>query len=177
MVELELMIRHRARRILVVCPASLQVQWRDQMRDKFGLDFRIVDSELMRICGESGASMSTPGRISPGSSRPSTSSSGSVPCGCSGKPCRRRRVGLSPPLRHLVVDEAHNVPRLVEANTPPIPCAPRPCGSWPRTSSTSCFSPPRPTTATRRVSRHSWSCWTISVSLVARCPTENSLGR
>ncbi len=41
-------IRHRARRILVVCPASIQVQWRDQMRDKFGLDFRIVDSELMR---------------------------------------------------------------------------------------------------------------------------------
>ena len=48
MVKLELVIRHRARRILIVCPASLQVQWRDQMRDKFGLDFRIVDSELMR---------------------------------------------------------------------------------------------------------------------------------
>ena len=44
----ELIIRHRARRVLVVCPASLQFQWRDQMRDKFGLDFRIVDSELMR---------------------------------------------------------------------------------------------------------------------------------
>jgi len=48
LVALELIIRHRARRILVICPASLQVQWRDQMRDKFGLDFRIVDSELMR---------------------------------------------------------------------------------------------------------------------------------
>lgn len=48
MTVLELIIRHRARRILVLCPASLQVQWRDQMRDKFGLDFRIVDSELMR---------------------------------------------------------------------------------------------------------------------------------
>ena len=48
MVALELIIRHRARKILVVCPASLQVQWRDQMRDKFGLDFRIVDSTLMR---------------------------------------------------------------------------------------------------------------------------------
>ena len=36
------------RRILIVCPASLQVQWKEQMRDKFGLDFRIVDSELMR---------------------------------------------------------------------------------------------------------------------------------
>jgi superfamily II DNA or RNA helicase len=44
----ELIIRHRARRILVVCPAALQIQWRDQMRDKFGLDFRIVDSELMK---------------------------------------------------------------------------------------------------------------------------------
>jgi SNF2 family DNA or RNA helicase len=48
MVILELIIRHRARRALVVCPAGLQMQWRDQMRDKFGLDFRIVDSELMR---------------------------------------------------------------------------------------------------------------------------------
>jgi hypothetical protein len=48
MVGLELIIRHRARKILVVCPSALQIQWRDQMRDKFGLDFRIVDSSLMR---------------------------------------------------------------------------------------------------------------------------------
>ena len=48
MVALELIIRHRARKILIVCPSSLQIQWREQMRDKFGLDFRIVDSELMR---------------------------------------------------------------------------------------------------------------------------------
>jgi superfamily II DNA or RNA helicase len=48
MVALELILRHRARKILVVCPSSLQIQWRDQMRDKFGLDFRIVDSSLLR---------------------------------------------------------------------------------------------------------------------------------
>ncbi len=48
MTILELIIRHRARKVLVVCPASLQVQWRDQMRDKFGLDFRIVDSDLLK---------------------------------------------------------------------------------------------------------------------------------
>src|SRR5271157_1552040 len=48
MVALELIIRHRTRKILIVCPASLQVQWQEQMRDKFGLDFRIVNSELMR---------------------------------------------------------------------------------------------------------------------------------
>ncbi|GAC1365898.1 MAG: DISARM system SNF2-like helicase DrmD [Ktedonobacteraceae bacterium] len=43
----ELLIRHRARRILIVCPAALQVQWHDQMRDKFGLEFRVVDSKLL----------------------------------------------------------------------------------------------------------------------------------
>lgn len=48
LVAQELLIRHRARRMLIVCPSALQQQWRDQMRAKFGLDFRIVDSELMR---------------------------------------------------------------------------------------------------------------------------------
>ncbi len=44
----ELILRHRVRTVLVVCPAALQIQWRDQMRDKFGLEFRIVDTELMK---------------------------------------------------------------------------------------------------------------------------------
>ena len=44
----ELIFRQRARRIVVVCPAALQIQWQDQMRDKFGLEFRIVDSALMK---------------------------------------------------------------------------------------------------------------------------------
>lgn len=48
LVAQELLIRHRARRILIVCPAGLQLQWRDQMRDKFGLEFRIIDSEALR---------------------------------------------------------------------------------------------------------------------------------
>lgn len=44
----ELLLRHRARTILVICPSSLQIQWKDQMRDKFGLEFRIVDSSMMK---------------------------------------------------------------------------------------------------------------------------------
>ncbi len=44
----ELLLRYRARSVLVVCPAGLQIQWRDQMRDKFGLEFRIIDSEALR---------------------------------------------------------------------------------------------------------------------------------
>lgn len=44
----EMILRYRAQRILIVCPAGLQIQWRDQMRDKFGLEFRIVDATLMK---------------------------------------------------------------------------------------------------------------------------------
>ncbi len=47
LVAQELLIRHRARNILIVCPSSIQIQWQEQMRDKFGLDFEIVNSELM----------------------------------------------------------------------------------------------------------------------------------
>jgi hypothetical protein len=48
MTILELIIRHRCRKVMVVCPSPLQIQWKDQMRDKFGLDFCIVDSAMMR---------------------------------------------------------------------------------------------------------------------------------
>jgi SNF2 family DNA or RNA helicase len=48
LVAQEMMLRQRVQKILVVCPSSLQVQWQQQMRDKFGLDFCIVSSELMR---------------------------------------------------------------------------------------------------------------------------------
>jgi superfamily II DNA or RNA helicase len=47
LVTQELILRHRARSILIVCPSSIQVQWKEEMRDKFGLDFRIVDSTLL----------------------------------------------------------------------------------------------------------------------------------
>jgi SNF2 family DNA or RNA helicase len=41
----ELFVRRRSRRVLIICPASLQLQWRDEMREKFHLDFTIVDRE------------------------------------------------------------------------------------------------------------------------------------
>ena len=43
----ELLLRHRARSVIVVCPPSLALKWRDEMREKFGLDFVIVDSARM----------------------------------------------------------------------------------------------------------------------------------
>ena len=44
----EMLLRHRARRVLVVCPASLTLKWRDEMAQKFGLDFTVLDSAALR---------------------------------------------------------------------------------------------------------------------------------
>ncbi|MDN5764998.1 MAG: DISARM system SNF2-like helicase DrmD [Humibacillus sp.] len=41
----ELLLRHRARTVVIVCPPSLALKWQDEMREKFGLDFVIVNSE------------------------------------------------------------------------------------------------------------------------------------
>jgi SNF2 family DNA or RNA helicase len=43
MVLRELMLRRRIRRVLVLCPAALRTQWRDEMQEKFALPFEMVD--------------------------------------------------------------------------------------------------------------------------------------
>ena len=42
----ELLLRRRIRRILVICPAMLQRQWKYELRRKFNLDFEVIDSDL-----------------------------------------------------------------------------------------------------------------------------------
>lgn len=44
----ELLLRHRARSVLVVCPASLQEKWRLEMLEKFGLEFKVVDTDYVK---------------------------------------------------------------------------------------------------------------------------------
>ena len=39
----ELLLRRRIRRVLVLTPASLRTQWRDELKEKFALDFEVVD--------------------------------------------------------------------------------------------------------------------------------------
>lgn len=41
---LELMARGRAARILIVTPAGLMDQWRDELKDKFGLEFVLIEN-------------------------------------------------------------------------------------------------------------------------------------
>lgn len=44
----ELIIRHRARTVLIVAPASDLTNWQREMQEKFGLPFRILNSEAVR---------------------------------------------------------------------------------------------------------------------------------
>ena len=44
----EMLLRHRARTLLVLCPASLQEKWRLEMEEKFGLEFKIVDTNYVK---------------------------------------------------------------------------------------------------------------------------------
>ena len=51
----ELMYQRKIRRILIICPASLQDQWKDEMYSKFNLRFTIVNaSQVARIEKEKG---------------------------------------------------------------------------------------------------------------------------
>ncbi|MFI5299373.1 MAG: DISARM system SNF2-like helicase DrmD [Polyangiales bacterium] len=106
----ELLLRHRARSVLVVCPAGLQIHWRDQMREKFGLEFRIIDSEAMRELRRSRGLHVNPWAHFPRlitsidylkRERPMRLFSELLPR--EGEPAYPRRFDL------LIVDEAHNV--------------------------------------------------------------------
>ena len=44
----EMLVRHRARTVWIVCPANLTIKWQDEMLEKFGLDFKIVDTEYIK---------------------------------------------------------------------------------------------------------------------------------
>lgn len=104
----EMLLRHRARNILIVCPASLQEKWRVEMLEKFGLEFKIVDtSYIKQLRRERGIHAnvwtSFPRLIT------------SIDWAKAGEGLRAMQDILPPYVRYprkfdiLVVDEAHNV--------------------------------------------------------------------
>src|SRR6266850_5042414 len=106
----ELILRHRVRSVLIVCPSSLQIQWQDEMRDKFGLEFRIIDSESISQLRRKRGIHVNPWTHFPRlitsidflkRDRPSRSFKETLPSG--DQPTYPRAYDL------LIVDEAHNV--------------------------------------------------------------------
>ncbi|MET8154856.1 DISARM system SNF2-like helicase DrmD [Sphaerisporangium sp. NPDC005289] len=65
LVAQELLLRNRARRIMIVCPAGLVLKWQDEMADKFGLDFTIVDTERCAIVRRTHGSAANPFSVYP----------------------------------------------------------------------------------------------------------------
>lgn len=61
----ELLLRHRARTAVIVCPPSLALKWQDEMREKFGLDFVVVDSALMTAVRRTHGLAANPLRLHP----------------------------------------------------------------------------------------------------------------
>lgn len=61
----ELLLRHRARSVVIVCPPSLALKWQDEMREKFGLEFVIVNSDLMAEVRRSHGLNANPFRLFP----------------------------------------------------------------------------------------------------------------
>lgn len=61
----ELLLRHRARSVIIVCPAGLQLKWQEEMRDKFGLNFEIVNSETMKTFRRTFGVHANPFRVYP----------------------------------------------------------------------------------------------------------------
>lgn len=104
----ELLLRHRARTVFIVCPASLQEKWRIEMLEKFGLEFKIVNSDYVRQLRRDRGIHANPWTSFP---RLITS----VDWIKSGEPLRMLKdvlpVGAVYPRKFdmLVIDEAHNV--------------------------------------------------------------------
>jgi len=104
----EMLLRHRARTVLVICPASLQEKWRVEMLEKFGLEFLVVDTTYIKqLRRERGI------HANPWTSHPRLIAS--MDWAKSGEGLRAMRDVLPAHAGHprkfdlLVVDEAHNI--------------------------------------------------------------------
>jgi len=104
----EMLLRHRARTVFVACPASLQEKWRIEMLEKFGLEFKIVNTEYVKELRRARGIHANPWTSFP-------RLIASIDWIKSGEPLRLLRdilpVRANYPRKFdiLVVDEAHNV--------------------------------------------------------------------
>ncbi|WP_329598736.1 DISARM system SNF2-like helicase DrmD [Streptomyces pseudovenezuelae] len=61
----ELLLRGRAHRVMVICPAGLTLKWHDELKEKFGLEFTIVDAERCARLRRTHGTAANPFRVHP----------------------------------------------------------------------------------------------------------------
>lgn len=104
----EMILRHRARTALIICPAPLQQKWKDEMWDKFGLKFEIINTEFIKELRRSRGI-----RANPWTSYPRMITS--LDWVKQERPLRMLREALPTEVSYprafdmLVIDEVHNV--------------------------------------------------------------------
>lgn len=69
----ELLLRKKARDVVVACPPSMLPQWRDELEARFGLAFRILDKDYVREVRRRRGYGVNPGPPTRGSSSPTGS--------------------------------------------------------------------------------------------------------
>ncbi len=103
----EMLLRHRARRVLVVCPAPLTGKWRAELAEKFGLDFAVLDAAALKALRRSHGLEANPFSVFPRTIV-------SLPWLRTPRVQRLLDEVLTPQTRHpgffdvIVVDEAHH---------------------------------------------------------------------
>ena len=176
LVAQEMLLRHRARRIMVVCPAPLTVKWREEMAEKFGMDFTVLSSAALRELRRTHGLLANPFTVFPRTII-------SLPWLRTPRVQRLLDEVLTPQARQpgffdlLIVDDAHHC-------APPAPrrsgkavgyavdsCRRRRCVGWGSMPSTGCSCRRPRTTGTASPGRRCWRSWTRSGSPVAWSPT------
>ena len=164
----ELLLRHRARTVLVVCPASLTLKWKAEMGNRFGLEFRVVDTAMLRELRRTRGLAANPFKSYPRLI---------VSIDWLKRPRAMRlfrdvlppdAARLPPPVRPADRRRGPHLPRPpAGVATPVTPSAPTPSARSPPTSSTASSSRPHRTTATPSRSPRSSSCSTRNGSPAA----------
>lgn len=104
----ELILRHRARTAMVICPAPLQQKWQAEMDEKFGLHFEIINTEYVKSLRRTRGI-----RANPWTSYPRMITS--LDWVKSERPLRLLREALPSEIAYprafdlLIIDEVHNV--------------------------------------------------------------------
>jgi len=93
LIKSELLLRRRIQRVLILTPASLRLQWRDEMWSKFSLRFDVIDRDSTLKLDVPWASTPIPGDPVPGSS-PRTTTCVSRTCWSSSFRRRARPTAL-----------------------------------------------------------------------------------
>lgn len=169
----ELILRQRIRTVLIICPSAIQIQWQEQMLEKFGLQFDIVNSEYVRNLRKTRGLHANPWnqRVHLITSidyikreQPMRLFSELLPA--DGQPTYPRAFDM------MIVDEAHNV---APSSSKEVDSSEQQqFADWLPTSNTNSSSPRHRTTATKSVFHRCWNYWTTSVSRVGLNPTQNN---